>query len=272
MRVLFKFMTVLALAFSALGFYAPAALAAAPGNDLSSGATAVSVGFSETLNTTEATTDAEDAQFNASCGAPFTDASVWYTIVGNNSNVVIDVSSSNYSAGVLVGVGTPGSLTTVACGPGAVSFFATAGTTYYVLAIDDQQNGDGLNGGTLNISFNGIQSPAISSFTVNPQGKVNTRTGVATISGKYTCSNSDFIDVLVDAKQPVGRFLILGSGEFFTFGTCDGTSHTWSAQVYPQNGKFAGGKTMTVNNAYACGPFECAFGYAEQKVQLSGGK
>jgi hypothetical protein len=271
MKATFKLMTVLALAFSALGFYAPAALAAAPSNDTFPNATAVSVGFSETLDTTQATTDSDDAQLNASCGAPATAASVWYAIQGTDSTVVVDVSGSNYSAGVLVGTGTQGNLNLVACGPSAVAFYAAAGTTYYVLAIDDQQDGSG-NGGMLNISFNLVPAPVLSSFTVDPKGKVNTKTGVATISGTYTCSSSDFIDVLVDASQPVGRGSVLGSGEFFSTSTCDGTSHPWSAQVYPQNGKFAGGKTLTANFAYACGALDCAFGYVAQKVQLSGGK
>lgn len=271
MRTMFKLMTVLALTFSALGFYAPAALAAAPSNDVSSGATAVSIGFSETLDTTEATTDAEDAQLNASCGAPATDASVWYTITGTDQFVIVDVSLSDYSAGVLVGVGTPGSLTTVACGPGTTGFFASAGTTYYVLAIDDQQDGSG-NGGQLNISFSTIPNSPTLAITVNPKGKVNTRSGVATISGTFTCTDADFVDLFVDARQNVGRFTIFGSGETFDFGNCDGSAHPWSAQVIPQNGKFAGGKTATISTAYACGTFECAFGYAEQKVQLSGGK
>ena len=142
---------------------------------------------------------------------------------------------------MLVGTGTDGNLDIVACGPQAVAFFAEAGTTYYILAIDDQQNGDGLNGGTLNLSMYEIVSPTIDTFTVNRYGTVNTRTGVATISGTYSCSNADFMDVFVDARQPVGRFMILGTGEFFDFNTCDGTTHTWSAQVFPENGKFAGG-------------------------------
>ena len=273
MRTLFKLTTVLALALSALGFYAPAALAAAPGNDVSGGAIAVSsFPFNDSVDTTEATTDADDAQLNVNCGAPATDASVWYTVTGNDNVVIVDVSASDYSAGVLVGEGTPGSLSTVICGQGAVSFFASAGVTYYVLAIDDQLNGDGLNGGTLNISFTEASFTTLSSFTVNPKGKVNTRTGVATISGTYTCSHGDFIDVFVDARQPVGRFLIQGSGEFINFAICDGASQPWSATVYPQNGKFAGGKTMTVSVAYACGLLNCAYGYVEQKVQLSGGR
>jgi hypothetical protein len=89
------------------------------------------------LDTTEATTDSDDAQLNTNCGAPATDASVWYALEGSDTPVVVDVSQSNYSAGVLVGVGSQGDLRIVTCGPGTVAFFAFAGTTYYVLAIDD---------------------------------------------------------------------------------------------------------------------------------------
>src|ERR1044071_7603500 len=139
----FKLLVLVALAVGSFGTSAASALAAAPGNDTFVGATPAAIGFSESLDTSEATTDGDDAQLNASCGAPATDASVWYSITGTDSGVVVDVSSSSYSAGVLVGIGTEGNLSTVACGPGAVSFFAAAGTTYYVLAIDDQQDGGG---------------------------------------------------------------------------------------------------------------------------------
>lgn len=270
MKTMFKLLAIFALAFSALGVSASTAWAAAPANDTFPGATAVAPGYSEVLDTTEATTDADDMQLNTNCGAPATDASVWYALPGTDTLIIVDVSASDYSAGVLVGVGTQGNLSIVTCGPGAVAFFAAAGETYYVLAIDDQLNGDGLNGGQLSISFNEILTPTLDEFTVNKFGSVNTRTGVATISGTYTCSNADYVQFYVDARQNVGRFTIFGSGSFFDFGTCDGTSHTWSADVYPQNGKFAGGKAMTVSVSYACGPFECAFGYLEQVVQLRG--
>ena len=272
MNSFLKLFVVLALAFSALGFSTSTARAAAPANDTFGGATVVTVGFSEVLDTMEATTDADDAQLNVACGAPATDASVWYAIDGSDTTVIVDVSQSNYSAGVLVGVGTQGNLTTVTCGPGTVGFFAAAGTTYYVLAIDDQADGVG-NGGNLSISFTEFvlpPPPTLDEFTVNKFGSANTKTGVATISGTYTCSNADSISMSVEARQNVGRFTIFGSGGFFDYGTCDGTSHTWAADVYPQNGKFAGGKSLTVSFSYACGPFDCAFGYVEQVVQLRG--
>ena len=153
-----------------------------------------------------------------------------------------------------------------------MAFFAEAGTTYYVLAIDDQFDGGG-NGGLLSISFNEIPPPPTVDITVNRYGTVNGRTGVATISGTYTCTNGDFIEVFVDARQNIGvRSAVLGFGGFFDFDTCDGAPHSWSADIFPQNGKFAGGKTMTLTFAFSCGTFECGFGFVEQTVKLRGGR
>jgi len=266
-----RFAFALVLALSALGVSAPAALAAAPTNDEFAGATPVTVGFSAVLDTTDATTDSNDTQLNTNCGAPALDASVWYALAGSDTGVIVDVSQSDYSAGVLVGVGSQGMLELVTCGPGAVAFFAAAGTTYYVLAIDDQFDGGG-NGGSLSISFNEAPPPPTVDITVNRFGRVNAQTGVATISGTYTCTNGDFIEVFGDARQNVGRFAISGFFGFFDVSTCDGAPHDWAADVFPQNGKFKGGKTMTVTFAFSCGIFECASGFVEQKVQLRGGR
>lgn len=265
--------TVLFAAVLLLALQALPAVAAPPSNDTIGGATAVSLGFSQELDTTEATTDADDAQLNANCGAPATDASVWYSFTAAaDGGVVVDVSQSDYSAGVLVGVGSPGSLEIVTCGPGTVGFTAEAGTTYYILAIDDQGDGGG-NGGTLRISITEAPPPPTVEITVDPIGRVDPQTGVAYLTGTYTCTNADSIDVFGEARQTIGvRATVVGFFGFFDVGTCDGTAHTWSATVFPDNGKFAGGKTMTVTFAFACGAFECADGYVEQTVKLRGGK
>ena len=63
---------------------------------------------------------------------------MWYVLEGADVGVAVDVSQSDYSAGVLVGVATQGNLEMVTCGPETVAFFAEAGTTYYVLAFDHQ--------------------------------------------------------------------------------------------------------------------------------------
>jgi len=271
MRILRFIASISALiAASVLGIQP--AFAAAPGNDTIGGATAVTLGFSEVLDTTEATTDADDAQLNSTCGAPATDASVWYSInLAADSGVVVDVSASDYSAGVLVGVGSPGALDTVACGPGTVGFFAAAGTTYFVLAIDDQLDGAG-NGGLLNISFSPAPPPPTVDVTVAARGTFNAQTGVATLHGTYTCTNADFIDIFGDVSQPVGRVsTVRGFFEIFDEGTCDGSSHAWTADVSPESGKFAGGKAITLAFSFACGPFECTDGFTEQTVRLTGG-
>jgi hypothetical protein len=266
---MFKLSAALAIAVSALGIHAPAALGAPPGNDLFVNAALVTVGFSESLDTTEATTDADDAQLNTSCGAPATDASVWYAIDGTDTGVVVDVSQSDYSAGVLIGTGTQGNLVTVACGPGAVGFFAAAGTTYYVLVFDDQLDGSG-HGGNLNVAFSAIPPPPTLDISVDRFGRFDSKAGTAILSGSYVCTDADFIDVAVAARQSVGRFFISGSGGFSDFGTCDGVPHVWSAEVFPEQGLFKGGRTLTVAFAFSCGPFDCADGFAEQTVQLRG--
>jgi hypothetical protein len=269
MKSIIKLLTVLAVTLSALGVSAPAALAAPPLNDTFANARAAANGFSEVLDTADATTDSDDAQLNASCGAPATNASVWYSFVGSDTVVVVNVSQSNYSAGVLVGVGSQGNLQTVICGPGTVAFLAAAGTTYYVLAIDDQFDGGG-NGGLLSISFSEVQTPAVD-ITVNRFGTVNAQTGVATISGTYTCTGGDFVNVSGEARQNVGRLVtISGFFAFSSSGTCDEAPRSWSANVFPQGGKFAGGKAMTVTFAFTCGPFLCANGFVERTVQLRG--
>ena len=271
MRTVLRRVSVVSLA--ALTFVAaPAAvLAAAPSNDVFGGATAATPGFSETIDTSEATTDGDDAQLNSSCGAPATDASVWYSFAGTDAGVIIDVSGSDYTAGVLVGVGTQGNLQTVACGPNAIAFFAAAGETYYVLAIDDQADGGG-NGGTLSISFAAAPPPPAIDFTVNPVGRFNSKTGSATVSGTFSCTDADFIEIDVDAAQSVGRFIVRGFGSFFESGTCDGTTHTWSAEIFGENGKFAGGKTITANFSFGCGALDCTGGFLEQTVMLKGGR
>jgi len=249
------------------------ALAAAPSNDTFAGATPAVLGFSEMLDTTEATTDSDDTQLNL-CGFTATDASVWYAFTASSDvGVVVDVSQSSYPAGVLVGVGSQGNLQMVACGYyGAMMFSAAAGTTYYVLAADVDPF-DGNNGGSLSISFREVPPPPTVEITLDRSGQVNVRTGIATISGTYTCSNGDSLEMRVGVRQNVGRLVTISGGTFL-FGsvTCDGVPHTWSKDVFPNGGKFAGGKAMTDAEAFVCGPFECGYsGFIEQTVQLRGG-
>jgi hypothetical protein len=108
--------------------------------------------------------------------------------------------------------------------------------------------------------------------TFAPRGTVDIKSGVATLHGTYTCTNAIWIGIYGDLSQPVGRVATV-RGSFIFEGTCDGTSRTWSAEVAPLSGKFAGGNAPMVGGSFACGAVECADGgVTEQTVRLSVGK
>jgi hypothetical protein len=244
------------------------AFAAPPGNDAYAGRTVVgSVPFSQTLDTSEATTDADDAELNAQCGAPVTDASVWYQVTATATGMVADISQSSYSAGAIVATGSPGSWTVVACAPGTVGWSAVVGETYTVLAFDDQSDGGG-NGGTLNITIDVIPPPPTIDVTLNRFGQFNAHTGSATVGGTVTCTGlAQFAFLDIEVRQAVGRVSTVdGFGSVDV--TCDGVTHPWTAEVVPDSGKFAGGKAAEVTFAVACGVFECGTDFEQRTIQL----
>jgi hypothetical protein len=249
---------------------APAALAAVPSNDTFAGTQIIAgIPFSTSLDTSDATTDADDAQANASCGAPATDASVWYAITpAASGGIVVDVATSSYSAGVIVVTGSPGSFILEACGPGTIAFFAAGGVTYSLLLFDDQLDGSG-NGGTLNVTVAEVPPPPSIDVTVNPKAQFNAHTGEATLSGTVVCSaDTSFSFIDVQLSQKVGRIsTIRGFGSIEV--SCDGAVHPWAVTVVPDSGEFRGGKGASVTFAVACGVFDCSFDFEERQVQLS---
>jgi Family of unknown function (DUF6299) len=249
---------------------AGAASVAAPSNDTFAGATAIAaLPFSQTLDTTEAATDADDAETNANCGAPATDASVWYAFTPSSDQIVlVDVSQSNYSAGAIVVTGAPGSFSLRTCGPRRVAFSATSGQTYYILAFDDTPGG--VNGGTLEISVTQAPPPPELHLAIDPVGHFNARAGTATVTGTFTCTGILASPVFIDGQlsQQVGRFTISGFGFGETSSACDGTSQRWSLIINGGNGKFAGGQATLSVFAFACGPFRCGFDQQTQTIRL----
>jgi hypothetical protein len=252
-----------------LTLHAETASAAPPSNDTFVGATPVTLGFSEELDTSEATTDADDAQLNNNC-ALATDASVWYAFTSPvDAQVAVFVQGSSYDAVVMVGVGTQGNLETVVCGHG-VGFLADGGVTYYVLVVDGQTDGGG-NGGTLRISFGGAPTPT-GDVTLDPVGTFDARTGIATITGTYTCTSGDSAFVSGFVHQRRGRFTVDGSYNLLDMGTCDGTRRSWAADVVPEHGKFGGGKALVTTSMTVCGPIQCIFrDLFDQTVKLRDG-
>jgi hypothetical protein len=258
------------VALWSLAFATPA-LAAAPGNDTYANRTVVaSLPFTDSVDTTEATTDADDTGANTGCGAPATDASVWYEFTAAaDTNVLVDVSASGYSAGIIVVSGSPGSFVLQACGPGSVGFFASGGEAYAILAFDDQLDGAG-SGGALAISIDVAPPPPTVEITVNPTGTFDKVTGSATVSGTFTCTGDAlFSEIDVQLTQNVGRFSITGFGSVFNEPpACDGTAQPWSVEVFGSNGKFKGGRAISVAFGFACNAFECGFAEVDSIVKL----
>ncbi|HET8769300.1 MAG TPA: DUF6299 family protein [Pedococcus sp.] len=250
--------------------FATVAQAAPPTNDTVPGATVLTA-LPTTIrqDTTQATTDATDAALNAGCGAPFTNASVWfrYTAPGDGG-VVADMSASDYTGGFMVTEGDPSLGALVACGPEAVAFATTAGQTYYVAAFSDTST----NGGNLVVTFDQAPPPPEISVTVDPRGSAY-KDGSARIGGTYSCTNADdfFSDIEGTLTQRVGRVKI--TGQFFVNPIqCDGTTHRWDGLVVSDNGLFRGGKSASVALGFACGSYECSLGYTEATVQLAANK
>ena len=249
------------------------ALAAPPSNDTFAGAVVIgSLPFTDTVDTTEATTDAVDEQANEECGAPATDASVWYSITPTSDmSILVDASDATYGAGILVvtGAPAPGTFEHVACGPFAIAFSATAGVTYSIVVFDFQEDGGG-NGGILHLTVDVAPPPPVIEVTVDPVGQFDSRTGSATVSGTVTCtgdSNPGFLDVQL--RQRAGRVIISGSGG--TGFACDGTTQEWTIEIFGDNGLFKGGRAEVLAFAIACGEVFCGETFQETTVHLRGG-
>jgi len=254
------------VAILSLGMAAPV-LAAVPDNDAYDGRTVIdSIPFTQSIDTTEATTDADDAEANDPilCGAPATDASVWYeSVAPADGFFLVDVSASDFPAGVIVASGSPGGLTFVTCGPGAVIFAGVSGVAYAILAFDFFT----ATGGMLNITVDEVPPPPVVELTVDPAGSFNARTGAATIRGTVTCTGGDeFAKLSVQVSQTVGRFKFFGEGG--TNVTCDGTIQPWSAEAISQAGKFGGGKASVLAHLFTCNIAGCTEGAAERVVTL----
>ena len=160
------------------------AWAQAPPNDTFEQATVISsLPFSQTLDTSEATTDSTDAEALASCG--ISDPPQPRRSGTSTRPPSIRASSSRRPdpatpAGVAVLTGSPGSLFAVTCSLGLGTFSATAGQTYHILVADIS----GGNGGTLNLS---VETTPGFELSVDRFGRFDPKTGAATVTGTLTC-------------------------------------------------------------------------------------
>lgn len=253
-------------------------LAAPPANDTQAGAVVISgVPFSYSEDTSEATVDAAESVARDFClgvGAPAFEHAVWFTatVTGTGTDaLLIDVSQSDYGAGIAVLQDTGSGLTALDCVPR--SFVAGAGApagTYYFVVF-----GDGTTpatGGNLTFTVQVLPPPPDVQVSINKVGTA-TKEGGVWVSGTVSCTSADptALALFVDGQitQTVGRLIITS---FFTaapFVPCDGTAYAWQAYAPPTNGKFSGGKAASVSLATACDSVQCSQGYTEAIVKLN---
>ena len=259
--------TAIAVATGALLIHSNA-FALATDNDGYAGRVVIgSTPFTATVDTTMATTDSDDTDLNRGCGAPATDASVWYEYTATSDGAIIDVSQSDYTAAVLVGVGGPGNWKLIMCAYGRATLRTSPGQPYAILAIDYQKDGGG-NGGTLRLEVTETPPPPVIDMTVDPTGTVDPRTGIATVSGTATCTGGPVRFAYIDTQlqQQRNRFTVLAYNT--TEITCDATTRPWTLVLESPNGPFGQGLASNITVALACGELICSADNEQRDIHL----
>lgn len=243
---------------------APAS-AAPPANDEPAGAVPLQLGDRVVQDTREATTTPQDEALNTGCGAPATTASVWYTYTPDKDReVVLDVTESDYSSGVLIFAGTPSAGSVVACGPGIVGLRAKLGKTYSIMAIADT----GISGGQLVLSLEKAPPEPRVNVSLAARGVAfRGGAGAAEIHGTYSCRNGEFAAVRGTLLQRAGRLKI--QGRFGTEIKCNGQRRQWSARVVSPIGTYARGHARARIQIFACGVIACNQDKAERDLELA---
>ena len=209
----------------------------APPNDTFEQATQIlSLPFSQILDTTQATIDSTDLEALAACGGPSITgaATVWYEYTPPVDQSVLILTGPvppSYGTGVAVLTGSPGSLSAVTCFPDLGSFSATAGVTYHIVVADIS----GGSGGTLHFS---VSTPGVE-IKVDRFGRFDPKTGVATLTGTFTCPSGLSGQISGSLSQ---RTTFASTGANPIDVSCNGAAQPWSIAFTPLfGGKFRGG-------------------------------
>jgi hypothetical protein len=236
------------------------AWAQAPPNDTFEQATVISsLPFSQTLDTSEATTDPTDAEGASRCGLQVPPAAVWYEYTPSaDQTVLVSTSGSSYTTGVGVFTGSPGVL----------------GQTYHI-GVSDVGGG---SGGTLNLS---VSTPGFE-LSVDRFGQFDPKTGVATVTGTLIAPTTPTLTCPIPNAF---AFVVFGSlsqrnGNRTTTAEtqtqspidlpCNGAAQQWSITFTPLDGKFKGGPADVSVDAVHCG-FHCfLIDHADQSLILRG--
>jgi hypothetical protein len=153
---------------------------------------------------------------------------------------------------------------TVTCTPESGSLFPVGATTVNCQAEDRSGN---VASGSFLVN---VYAPLQFGLTLSTQGKVSSKTGVATISGKLNCSRAIPVDLSGTVKQLVANRVYV-TGTFSVQIDCAAPSTSWSATLIGDNGKFGGGSVNVTVNAFGC-ELNCYSASAVATVRLNASK
>lgn len=224
--------------------------------------------FNDIVDTSQATFSSGDP----TCAGGNT---VWYKLTPTqNTRINLKNDNSAFQAYGRVFTGSRENPTNViGCtfSPFNFAFTAVANQTYYIM-IENTNFCCGVNSFVLSLTVTG-RPPFNLGVSIAADGTVNSQTGVATLHGTLTCTNSSAPGIDLVLQQKVGRLSSV-SGEAPVFlSSCFGVT-PWSTTVVPVKGAFAGGAAYAIANANACATVgfdtECVFVHAEGTVKLKG--
>lgn len=111
------------------------------------------------------------------------------------------------------------------------------------------------------------QSPGL---TIDQQGSFSALTGIATVSGTYSCGESSGSGLIeVTLSQDVGRVATISGGGFYDITCQPGQTGVWSTEVVPTSGEYRGGSAFASARLVLNGEPVTETG---SPVQLSGGQ
>jgi hypothetical protein len=219
-------------------------------DDIGSATTMSTLPFGQDLDTSEATSAADDP--TPSCSAPLP-STVWYAITPTSTDRIrFQVQGGDFGPTVALYRGTRGALTEMACSAGGSTpgfeLDPKPGTTYHLLV-----GGATGDAGQLRVD-------ATLAFVVRltiTGGKVD-RSGVATVAGTVSCNKPSFISSNSgELVQMIGGRTTRASLGLFV--QCDGTL-PWTSMATGDIGPFAPGKADATLSL---------FGYASETGEIS---
>ena len=148
---------------------------------------------------------------------------------------------------------------TLACDPASGQLFPVGTTTVHCTATDAAGN-------TAASSFEvEVLAPFEVSISLLSKVLLDKKTGLATVQGEVSCNRPSSVSLFGVLEQITGHSVVRGGGSGFA--SCNESPRTWSAEVFPESGKFKTGFAKVRASFFGC-EFNCVFGEVSQNVTV----